>query len=188
MIKYVYLHHWSIIVCHYSLDTYFPLSLSLSLSLRSVGFFQRVLPLRVCVRACGLFFMFLCTARFSLPKYNWRCDAPVFPSRSTSPLPAPTAFWPLLVQQLLSLSLSLSFSPAYPMISDFHVFRRVPHLPEIRGARSVERSEPRVNGKLDCPQRCLDSLSMLRVPLLVFHVFHSRFRSFFFLSIQFNIF
>lgn len=36
------------------------------------------------------FFMFLCTARFSLPKYNWRCDAPVFPSLSTPRPPPPS--------------------------------------------------------------------------------------------------
>lgn len=74
------------------------------------------------------FFMFLCTARFSLPKYNWRCDAPVFPSLSTPrpPTPLPTVFWPLLVLQLLS---SLSHD------TDFHVFRRVPHLLEIRFTR-----------------------------------------------------
>lgn len=55
------------------------------------------------------FFMFLCTARFSLPKYNWRCDAPVFPSLSTPRPPPP--FRPSSDHFLYC-----NFSPAYPMI------------------------------------------------------------------------
>ena len=182
MIKYVYLHHWSIIVCHYSLDTYFPLSLSPSLS---PSLFVQSVSFSGCSHsacACAPVDFFSCFyALLVFPFRNIIGGAMHLSSPLAQPPPSPL---PLPSDHFLysnfSLSLSLSFSPAYPMISDFHVFRRVPHLPEIRGARSVERSEPRVNGKLDCPQRCLDSLSMLRVPLLVFHVFHSRFRSFFF--------
>ena len=55
----------------------------LSLSVPLVFLLSRI---RTCLRT---FFMFLRTARFSLPKYNWRCDAPVFPSLSTPPLSIP---------------------------------------------------------------------------------------------------
>lgn len=41
---------------------------------------------RAYARACRLFSCFYASLVFSLPKYNWRCDAPVFPSLS--------ALWP----------------------------------------------------------------------------------------------
>lgn len=42
---------------------------------------------RMCARAFGLFSCFYAPLVFSLPKYNWRCDAPVSLSLSTPPGP-----------------------------------------------------------------------------------------------------
>lgn len=61
----------------------------------------------VCARAFRLFSCFYAPLVFSLPKYNWRCDAPVSLSLST--------LWPPLARPLL-----LAFGPALsPRESDF---------------------------------------------------------------------
>ena len=52
----------------------------------------------VCARAFGLFSCFYAPLVFSLPKYNWRCDAPV------------------------SLSLSTLWPPLLPLLSLVHFF------------------------------------------------------------------
>jgi len=89
---------------HYFLPLQFPSILSSALSLGPSIFpllrcslFPPFSPSRTCVcaRAFKLFSCFYAPLVFSLPKYNWRCDAPV--SLSHSSLCPPPLARPLLL-------------------------------------------------------------------------------------------
>lgn len=57
---------------------------------------------RTCARAFGLFSCFYAPLVFSLPKYNWRCDAPVSLSLSTLWLPVSPRTRPLHQRKAVS--------------------------------------------------------------------------------------